>query len=344
MFDVALFWLIIWVLKNAAMDVSHAVKGTPNPRYELKKAKAKAAGQAVPAQPRYGSRDWFNDLLSDGLQAQTDWRRRKADEKRKARELAEAEQQEQDEPVAERDDQEPGEQAGDVVHDGKLPAHAYAGKWSWSCRNPKCPGKGFDFDTEQEAARAAGQHRCLDTQMRPAEGVQLVEPGSQVPTLTAPQVMTKGSDLGASAPVETSGSEPGGAPIPEQHDSPRPVPEDGPTATVYPFPTKSQEDIVSTEVTSEVTGLDQSINYARSLAAFAGEHEMSGNEGYIGHLTQRKVTGQGLQSAYDMQAAFEGARVAAEAHATELEKQRTVQEAYDQAPDAGDKQFQTEGR
>lgn len=329
MFDLAALWLIIWLLKNAAMDVSHAVKGTPNPRYELKKAKAKAAGQAAPTQPRYGSRDWFGDLVSDGLQAQTAWRRRKADEKRQAREFAESKQQDDAEAVAERGDQESGEPAGDVVHDGKIPANANTGKWSWACRKTGCPGKGFDFDTEQDATKAADQHRCMNTGSRPAEGVQIRRPGTDRP-----------------APPQTPGSEPGGAPIPEQHDPPRlAAPQDGPTATVYPFPTKTQqEDTVSTDVTSEVTGLDQSINYARSLAAFAGEHEASGNEGYIGHLTQRKVIGQALQSAYDMQAAFENARVAAEAHATELEKQRTVQEAYDQAPDAGDKSYMTEGR
>lgn len=81
--DVAVWWLIIWVVKNAAMDVVHACKGTANPRYELAKAKAKAAGQPSPTPHRYGSREWFADLLSDGLVAQTEWRRRRAVEKKR---------------------------------------------------------------------------------------------------------------------------------------------------------------------------------------------------------------------------------------------------------------------
>lgn len=86
--DVAVWWLIIWVVKNAAMDVVHACKGTANPRYELAKAKAKAAGQPSPTPPRYGSREWFADFLSDGLVAQTNWRRERAE--RKAVEKAKA--------------------------------------------------------------------------------------------------------------------------------------------------------------------------------------------------------------------------------------------------------------
>src|SRR4051812_33752929 len=76
--SLATLWLIVWIVKNAAMDVSCAVTGKPNPRYELKKARARAAGQALPVQPHYGGRDWCADLLSDGLQAQTEWRRRRA--------------------------------------------------------------------------------------------------------------------------------------------------------------------------------------------------------------------------------------------------------------------------
>lgn len=94
LFDLAALWLITWLIKNAAMDVMYAASGKPNPRWELKKAKARAAGQAEPAQPRYGGRDWFADLLADGLQAQTEWRRRRAAQKREEREQAELEQAE----------------------------------------------------------------------------------------------------------------------------------------------------------------------------------------------------------------------------------------------------------
>jgi len=267
MIDLAALWLILWLLKNAAMDVSYAVKGGANPRYELKKAKARAAGQNPPAQPRYGTRDWFNDLLADGLQAQTEWRRRKADAKRRAREQAELEQAE-------------------------------------------------------------------------AEAEQGDEPGQ-------PQPQPDPAPRPDPQP-QTSGPGAGGAPDPEQQQPPRPTPPpaDGPDAQVIPFrkPNQQEEPPVSTDINSEVQGLDQSIAYAHSLATFAGEHGQAGNEGYIAHLIGSKVKGDGLGTAAEMQEAFTNAQIAAETHATELEKQKGVQEAYDENPDAGDKGFQTEGR
>lgn len=263
MIDLAALWLIMWLLKNAAMDVSYAVKGGTNPRYELKKAKARAAGQNPPSQPRYGTRDWFNDLLADGLEAQTEHRRRKADAKRKAREQAELEAEE-------------------------------------------------------------------------AEQDQAGEPGQQQP------------DPAAQPDPQTSEPGAGGAPDPEQQQPPRPTPPpaEGPDAQVIPFrkPNQQEEPPVSTDINSEVQGLDQSIAYAHSLATFAGEHGPAGNEGYISHLTGQKVEGDALSTAAEMQEAFANAQTAAEAHATELEKQKAVQEAYDANPDAGDKDFQQEGR
>lgn len=265
MIDLAFLWLIMWVLKNAAMDVSYAVKGGTNPRYELKKAKARAAGQNPPSQPRYGTRDWFNDLLADGLEAQTEHRRRKAAAKRQAREQA-----------------------------------------------------------ELDAAEA--------------EQDQAGEPGQPQP---AP-------DPAAQPDPQTSEPGAGGAPDPEQQQPPRPraQPADGPDAQVIPFrkPNQQEASPVSTDINSEVQGLDQSIAYARSLATFAGEHGQAGNEGYISHLTGQKVAGDALSTAAEMQEAFTNAQTVAEAHAAELEKQKQVQEAYDANPDAGDKDYQTEGR
>jgi hypothetical protein len=95
---------------------------------------------------------------------------------------------------------------------------------------------------------------------------------------------------------------------------------------------------------SEVLGLDQAVAYARSVAGVANQHSTSGAEQYIGHLTEREVQGEALQSAYDMQAAFSAAAAAAEKHADELEKMRSIQEGYTSNPDAGDKQFMTTGR
>jgi hypothetical protein len=320
-FDLAALWLIVWLIKNATMDISYAINGKPNPRYEIKKAKARAAGQAAPVQPRYGSRDWLADLLSDGLQAQTEWRRRKAAEKRAQRETVDGEE------ADELDELEPGDDTTEpVVHDGE-PAFTpeTERRWAWTCKHDGCPGKGFAFPTQAEAQAAAAEHLRRVHSGQPDAGAQVT-----------------GDD------PQTSGAGDSGAPEPGQQPTPRPAspPDSGPTAKVipFPFPNNSQEEPVSTDVNSEVIGLDQSIGYARNLAAFAGEHGQAGNEGYIGHLTQSKVTGDGLSTAHEMQTKFTEAAEAAEAHALELEKQKAVQEAYDNNPDAGDKSFQQEGR
>lgn len=92
---------------------------------------------------------------------------------------------------------------------------------------------------------------------------------------------------------------------------------------------------------AEVAGLDQSIAYAQHLAAEAGLHGPDGNEGYLARLAGSRVTGDGLTTGTAMQQAFAAAAAAAAGHAAELTKQSTVQEAYDQAPDAGDKTYLT---
>jgi hypothetical protein len=91
----------------------------------------------------------------------------------------------------------------------------------------------------------------------------------------------------------------------------------------------------------EVGGLTQSIAYAEHLAAEAGLHTPDGNESYLARLIAARVTGAGLTTAHEMQAAFAAAAAAADRHAAELGKQTSVQEAYNANPDAGDKGFQT---
>lgn len=77
-------WVICWCLKTAVADVTYAVKGQPNPRYELKAAQLAVAGQPAGRHARYGSRDWLTDLWSDGLAAQTKRRREKVARKAEA--------------------------------------------------------------------------------------------------------------------------------------------------------------------------------------------------------------------------------------------------------------------
>ena len=355
MFDVLTLWLIIWVVKNAAMDVSCAVTGKPNPRYELKKARAKAAGQPAPATPRYGGRDWFADLVSDGLQAQTERRRAKADAQRR--------QAEQQQALADEDDTDAagGRPATrpDPVGNGSQPTtdastdavHARGEDCGelqcWDCADKHRAGTSNTYKIPAGSPLATPCPTCGT----PINGIRRFH-GADPDELIQQHCLRCGwlprDATPAAAATQTSDPGAGGAPGPEQHHQhvPRPAaPADpGHLALVIPFPIKPQEENVSTDIHSEVIGLDQSIAYARSLAVFAGEHGQAGNEGYIGHLSSAKVEGVTLQSAHEMQEAFTNAAAAAEAHAAELEKQRAVQEAYDAAPDAGDKEFQTEGR
>jgi len=94
----------------------------------------------------------------------------------------------------------------------------------------------------------------------------------------------------------------------------------------------------------EVRGLNASISYAARLAGRAAEHGSVGGEGYLGHLTRSQLGGAALTTAHEMQAAFTTAAAAAERHAVALIRQRDVQQAYDQAPDTGDKGFLLDGR
>ncbi|WP_033667050.1 hypothetical protein, partial [Salinispora mooreana] len=201
-----------------------------------------------------------------------------------------------------------------------------AGLWAWSCRRPGCPGKGFNYDNAERARDAAAEHRCPDTQRMPADGVQIT--GSDAPA---------SASAGGEADLEQS-------PQPSQSIPPSDADPSEAGARVIPFPTKPQEEQMNTDINTEVIGLDQSIAYATSLATFAGEHATAGNEGYTAHLSGHKVGGDALRTAAEMQEAFTNAATAAAAHAAELEKQRGVQEAYDAAPDAGDKDYQTQGR
>lgn len=131
---------------------------------------------------------------------------------------------------------------------------------------------------------------------------------------------------------------------PMQTDSEATSPAAGPDTNVYPFPNRTEKENNMSDTHAEVYGMDQAINYARTLAGSAAEHGTAGNEGYISQLEQNKVGGETLQSAHDMQEAFANAAAAAERHAELLEEGKAVQEAYDSAPDAGDKEFVTGGR
>lgn len=197
-----LLWCFVFAYfaQRGAEDLVHAVKGTPNPRYELKKMKALAAGLPAPQQPRYGSKDWFDDLLTDALAANTEKRRVKAKAKalpvddmvELTREPRPASTPTVREPAPRLDVED--EPSRGVVHDGGSASYTKAtgSKWAWSCRRAGCPAKGFDLDSEELAKAGAVAHRCKDTQSAPREGVQILGgPRPTTPPPAAPAAPTK---------------------------------------------------------------------------------------------------------------------------------------------------------
>lgn len=173
---VILFWILVitWMLNRAVVDGLYAWRGKPNPRYELRKAQLQATaaanggGQpAVVAQPRYGTRDWWGDLYSDALAANTRWRRGRATAKTgggRVDELVDAVREEPRRPVRDRD-------ARSVVHTDEHPycvtscgptCPAGRGTFGWRCGQCGTDRAGF---ASEDAARAdSAAHPC-----RPAD-------------------------------------------------------------------------------------------------------------------------------------------------------------------------------
>lgn len=194
-------------------------------------------------------------------------------------------------------------------------------------------------DLWSDALAAQTQRRRGRAAQRRAEAASVPAP---VPTPTpVPEAVP------VAAPASTPTPTPTPTPMPEPEAGPVPTPAPTPTppgAVVIPlFRPTIRENAMPSEVT-EVIGLSQSIAYAEALAATAGDHGPAGNEGYLGHLTDARVGGQALSTAGEMQEAFAMAAAAAERHAAELRKQLSVQEQFDLVPDAGDKDFQVQGR
>jgi len=203
-------------------------------------------------------------------------------------------------------------------------------------------------DLVEDAAAEATEHRRRKAERKrreraEREAAELADPAAAPaePETPGPAEGEEPVDLDLDDPKEETPTEP----IPTEPPGST-SPEPGPTPdNVIPFPAPratapKEQDMATTEV----TGLDPAIEYAKALASYAAEHAQAGNEGYIGFLTQSKVQGSALSSAHEMQEAFAAAAAAAERHKGELEKQKTVQEAYNTNPDAGDKAFQQNGQ
>lgn len=332
------FLLVVWILKNAAMDVTHAVKGTPNPRYRAKAARARTAGRQPAAQPRYGGRDYWADFWSDVLSHRTELRREDAARKRAARIEAD---RVIDEPHrgplpweggAPVRPTRPPPRPAPTTNPPAMPAtdapdHPPGGCTATSFISQQHT---YQFNASVGPARPGDHHEmCGRANTDPIHRY----PGAANPPPTAPPAEDRRPATNPARPTV-------------QPDPPPPASDatDHPSATVIPFPRHYSEEPTVSVSNGEVIGLSQSIAYAKGLAASAAEHSPAGNEGYVGHLLTSKVTGAGLSTAHDMQEAFGTAMAAADRHAIELERQLAVQESYDMVPDAGDKGFQQNGR
>lgn len=282
--------LIAYMVKIAAEDTWHGVRGTPNPRNaaRARRQRARAKSRTWNALTNY-----WADLVEDATQAATERRRRKAAERRQQgeekpdEEIQEAEWWEEDEPH-----QDPWERSVPVTDPPSTPREQRSDATSPAAE----PDRGMPLANQCPGCigRGMGTGCCMCG-------------------LPIPESLRR-------KPGDPSEFKPG-------------------DSNVYPFPNRIKESNVS-----EIQGLDQAIEYARSLADKAAEHGAAGNEGYIGVLTERNVSGATLASAHAMQEAFANAAAAAEAHAQDLEEGKVVQEAYDQAPDSGDQEFAQAGR
>lgn len=308
--DVISFMLVVWMLKILAEDTYHGIKGTPNPR---------AAARARRQRTRQRSRTWgaltnyWGDLVEDASIAATEARRKKAEKKRLEREAAEVK--------AVDDRGHPGynqDPADPSVIDVATPPPREPGFWDLGPRD--CLACGEPGAVVQRPDGRTFTHNRT---------------GDRCPAIE-PEVDLDLDDEPKEEQVTPEGSE---SPSPASDPEPSNV---IPLFRTPKFDTVKENHDMSTN--TEVTGLDPAIEYAKSLAGFAGDHATSGNEGYLGFLTQSKVEGQALASAHEMQDAFANAQAAAEKHQQELEKQKALQEAYNQNPDAGDKQFLQNGQ
>lgn len=360
-------WVLTWMFKTAAQDVTYAVKGQPNPRYELKMQKARAAGQPVTGPARYGTRDWFADLYSDALVAHTEKRRaksvkglpvddmldvadvRSADSKPPASPTPSATEPEWLTP--DRDEQE--DQPVSVVHDDQHPycvepcgptCTAGRGTYGWRCG--QCGTDRSGFASEDEARADSAAHPCRPA--TPADARPRCNrpgcydgriigtrqwPGDPSSSDTADQNCDRCGWLSSHTTGKSWDQ------LTEEFHNRNGEPVDTPPlATVIPlFPNPKETDMAN----AEITGLPTATAFADGMVNAHRAASSAGGEEYVAALRKFDV-GEGVISSVatareaSMQAAAAWERVA-----TDLRKQQTVKEAYDAVPDAGNKAFVT---
>lgn len=322
-------WVLTWMTKTAAQDVLYAVSGRPNPRYQLKLARAQSAGKPAGSAPRYGTRDWLADLYSDALVAHTARRRAKS-KKTPVDDMVALVQEPAPQPVAPRpaprpspqQDPQPAERPAPQpspqpapkapeepkhyeppIPDGiittarqvinEVDPHGRGGLAAWdkACEQVEKEHPNADPETIERAVNKAIQDRYADPKWQRHRDLRLPPPPESTPTF--------------------------------------------PRSNVIPFPTTRK--IKEAVMTNEATGLPTAIAYAEAAAEAHQTFATSGSEGYVGALQNMGMSGESVATAQEAQ---EASQIAAEkwaAHKAHLERQLAGREFYQNNPDAANK-------
>lgn len=337
---------IAWLITKAiASDAPYALRGKMPPKH-LERMERLRRGEPVPL--RYGLGDYLHDLWSMALQADLARRQRKAKEKQDTEldgkvptpdELAPpAASGDPDEPPkgAAVPDPEQGpavpEELPPVVDHGRpddgvrdtcagctgcdrcKPAkEGRSERFRWTCaRCGKRSGRGFP--TAEIAEGDFDFHEC---------GLRLRNFDEQEPPPSRPPKQKTDSDKSNGQVI------PFPAPPPAQHPNPQ----------GEPMNTNTTDD-VNQAGTSEVTGLASAVQYTKGVAAAHASH--GAGEAFVSSLRAFKVGEGDVALVQQAQEASRNAAAMWQAAADALINHNSgVREAYQAAPEAGDRQFVT---
>lgn len=308
MFEVGIFALVVWILKNAAEDTLSTVKGQSNPRMDRRKARAKSRASNPIWQQFVG---WLGDVAEDARtesrRAREEKRQRQAEERRK-RDLEEHPRVDAEFTIID-PEEFPDPRPTDTDTSG-----------------PERMQEEIDKEREQDQEEERRRRHEED-----CDGCDLPGDHTRPPS-------QEGCPLNAGECTWPTCPTHGKA----KNNTDKPT-DNSPT----PSNTNPKENTMGTN-TGEIKGLDQCIAYCEALIASLTEHSPAGAsaEQYSGMLAEAKAGPVTVQSAFEMQQAVSTAIGAIETHKTVLEDaNRPVQEAYDASGgEAADKDFQTAGR
>ncbi|MGW1059375.1 hypothetical protein [Micromonospora rubida] len=333
-------WVLTWMFKTAATDVLHAAKGTTNPRYELKKQKAIAAGKPVKVQSRYGTREWAADLYSDALVAHTERRRAKAAKPQPVDDMLDLTGVRPDPPEA----------------GGSIPERPTAGRPPRPGRSgrPGTPDPAIPTDPAYYRRPNGPLVACGHCNTSVAANYRLTRTirGTTVQVCLACAERIDGGDLtvpdgmapprrhvgipAQNPPAADNDTTP--APGPATPLTPEPTGEPSKLATVIPmFPIMKE----STMANAEITGLPTAIAFAEGMANAHKAASTAGGEQYVAALRGFEVGDGPIATVQHAREMSTQAAAAWERAAAEMKKQTAVKEAYQAVPDAGNKRFVT---